>query len=242
LNKRYDPKTYWEARLAAQPGLRGVGHLSFGARYNDWLYRAKSRALESALRGVSLAGKSVLDVGSGVGYFVQWYSDRDANVTGIDIAENAVQDLRRRFRGEFYVMDISRPQPHAPAEYDIVNTWDVMYHIVDDDGFGRALRFLAEQVRPGGLLLVTDRLGGSSDRQAAAHVRMRCLETYQKVLQPLGMTLLGVHFLYRWLNRRLTLPALDSRLAGVLYWLDGLDSRIPSGNLSLGLWRRIASS
>lgn len=239
MSNAYDPKAYWESRLAAQQGLRGVGHISFGERYNEWLYRAKRRTLESALREIPLTGKTVLDVGAGTGYFVQWYIGRGARVCGVDIAQNAVERLRQLYDGDFRVADISAP--HAPelGEYDVVNVWDVMYHIVDNDAFERALRFLVARVRRGGSLLITDRLGAPTDSLEAAHVRMRCQNTYQTTLASFGMEFIGLRFLYHWLNRHVFRPAIDSRLGPVFYWLDGNVSRIPADNLSLGLWRRM---
>jgi 2-polyprenyl-3-methyl-5-hydroxy-6-metoxy-1,4-benzoquinol methylase len=242
LSDAYDPKAYWEERLAAHGGLRGVGHISFGASYNRWLYRAKRRTLESALHDVPLTGKSVLDIGSGTGYFVQWYVEHGARVSGIDITQSSIDRLRQRFPGHFRVIDISAADAPHPGEHDIVNAWDVMYHVVGQEAFERALRYLAAGVRSGGLLMLTDMLGAPTDRQAAPHVCMRSLDTYRSRLAPLGFELVGLHFLYRWLNRYVSIPLIDSRLGALFYWLDGRNPRIPADNLSLGVWRRMASS
>ena len=242
MSSEYEPKEYWEKRLSSHDGLRATGHISFSENYNAWLYRAKRRALERALKNVPLRNKNVLDVGCGNGYFVNWYIKQGANVDGVDIVEPGIEALRRRYRGDFRVLDISAPQVDPVGEYEIVNVWDVLYHIVDDVGFDRALRFVAGNLRAGGLLLVTDRLGAPADSRIAEHVRMRCLETYQAVLQRLGFEFVGLQFLFGWLNRYVSIPAIDSQLGRLFYLLDGGASSPRADNLSLGVWRRIAKS
>jgi len=234
----YVPKSYWEARLSANSNLRGVGHISFSKDYNEWLYRAKRRTLEASLAGVAIDGKSVLDVGSGTGFFVEWYSKRGAVVAGVDITEHSIESLRKRFPGDFRVQDISEPGAHPQRTYDLVNVWDVLYHVVDDDAHARAIQYVASAVRVRGLLLLTDVLGAAQNRRVAAHVRFRSLDTYKSLLEPLGFEFRRVHFLYRWLNRRVTIESLDSRLARLYFWLDNRERAIPSNNVSLGVWER----
>ncbi len=242
MSSRYDPKEYWDARLAQHAGLRGTGHISFAEGYNRWLYRAKERALLRALGDRPLRDRKVLDVGCGNGHFVRWYRDRGAQVTGADISATGIEQLKKTYPGEYHVMDVSAAEAKPIGSFDVVNVWDVMYHIVDDNAFERALRFIASNVGPSGLLLMTDRLEAPADARAAEHVRMRCLRTYQRLLTGSGLDLVGRQFLYRWLNRYVTVPVVDSRLGRFYYWLDGRETSIPTDNLSLGVWRRIVSS
>jgi SAM-dependent methyltransferase len=242
MSAAYDPKAYWEARLIAHGGLRGTGHISFGENYNRWLYRAKRRTLERALAGVVIRGKQVLDVGCGNGYFVDWYLGQGGKVSGLDFAGRSIEALKRRHGGDFRVLDISAPEAELPSRYDIVNAWDVLYHVVDEAGFRRALGLIGSSVRENGLLLITDSFCAASDDLRAGHVRMRCLATYQTLLPTLGFELVGLQFLFRWMNRYVTLPAIDGRLGRFYYWLDGRDTTLPSNNLSLGVWRRTTSS
>jgi SAM-dependent methyltransferase len=242
MTGNYDPKAYWDARLAQHSALRATGHISFGEGYNKWLYRAKERALERALAGRPLRGAEVLDVGCGNGYFVRWYREQGARVTGVDISPTGIERLRREYPGTYHLMDLSQASGAALGSFDVVNVWDVMYHIVDDAAFERALRYIASNVAPGGLLLVTDRMEANGDERVADHVRMRCLASHQRVLSGSGLELVSVQFLYRWLNRYVSHPLVDSRLGRFYYWLDGRGTRVPADNLSLGVWRRTISS
>src|SRR6266566_775311 len=105
MTNRYDPRLYWEERLRNHFNSRGVGHIGFSERYNYWLYRRKRECIETALRRVSLIGKDVLDVGCGTGFFVDWYLNKGAQVSGIDITEVSIERLRRDFPGEFRTQD-----------------------------------------------------------------------------------------------------------------------------------------
>jgi SAM-dependent methyltransferase len=43
------------------------------------------------------------------------------------------------------------------AGYDVINAFDVLYHIVEDDRWRTALERLARALKPGGVLLATPR-------------------------------------------------------------------------------------
>jgi ubiquinone/menaquinone biosynthesis C-methylase UbiE len=47
--------------------------------------------------GIALAGRHVLDVGCGTGFFTEFYLEHGARVTGLDITEARSMRLRERF-------------------------------------------------------------------------------------------------------------------------------------------------
>ena len=236
----YDPKEYWEQRLERDFSLGGVGHIGFSERYNRWLYRRKRRCLEGALRGVHLRDKRVLDVGCGTGFFVEWYLAKGCEVTGIDITEISVKRLRETLPSEFYTRDITAADyPRAATKFDIVNIWDVIYHVVDDDAYDRALDNIASDLGAGGLLLLTDFLGAAADTRLAPHVLGRCLHTYKTKLPVRGFQLIEVRPLYRYLNTS-HFRGLDNYLGAVYYFADNLVRNISTGAVCLSVWRRCA--
>src|SRR5207247_11416024 len=80
------------------------------------------RALARA--GVTLAGRRVLDVGCGTGFFTDFYLRRGATVTGLDITTTSVERLRQRFPdARFVLADVSESVPDE--RFDLVNAFDV---------------------------------------------------------------------------------------------------------------------
>ncbi len=111
---------------------------------------------------------------------------------------------------------MSEGVPGGP--YDVVNVFDVLYHITDDARWEAALRHLAGAVAPGGVLLVTDVF---SDRPSLAeHNVMRPLSRYLAVLQAAGLEreqFVPTHVL---LNRHLGMWRFLNRWPGLLLALD----------------------
>lgn len=240
MSQPYSPKLFWESRLRNSFNLKGVGHIGFSESYNRWLYRRKAICLESALRDTPLEGRDVLDVGCGTGFFVEWYLRRGAHVVGIDITDVSIERLKQRYSGQFYTQDITDPRYNPLAAFDIVNMWDVIYHIVETQAFERALHNISLSVKSGGLFLLTDWFGAASDLRIAPHVYVRCLETHRRTLGAEGFELKGLYPLYNTLNKP-HFGRADNYLAWMYFGLDSCARRIAAENLSLSVWCRSSS-
>lgn len=183
----YLPKEFWDRRLSDQFDLRGTGETGLSLAYNRACYELRREVLVRALRqaGLDPHGKSVLDVGCGTGFFTAWYLAQGASVTGVDIAPTSVERLRERFpEARFLLADVS--EVALEGTFDLVNAFDVLYHVVDDERWAAAVRRLGDAVAPGGALLVTDTFAALG--AIAEHNRMRPLAEYRRLLEPLGFT------------------------------------------------------
>ena len=215
----YRPREFWEQVLTQHPGLRGTGQPGMSSAYNDACYALRREVLDRALReaGFDPRGRGVLDVGSGRGFFTAYYLQRGARVTGIDITSASVTDLSARFPDARFILgDVS--EVALDQRWDLVNAFDVLYHIVDEARFDAALRHLADAVAPGGLLLVTDTF--SALPGLAAHNRMRPLERYRAILEPAGLTLGARYPTHVLLNSDLGLLRFVNRMPWLLLPLD----------------------
>lgn len=217
----YTPREFWDRRLAEQFDLRGTGETGLSLAYNRACYELRLEVLERALRAAAVdpRDRRVLDVGCGTGFFTAWYLGRGAQVTGVDIAPTSVERLRARFpAARFVLADVS--EAALEGSFDVVNAFDVLYHIVDDGRWEAAVRRLGEAVTPGGTLLVTDtfaRLGA-----IAEHNRMRPLAEYRRVLEPLGFEFVRVWPTHVLLNRELGPLRFLNRAPRLLLALDRL--------------------
>src|SRR5439155_5797695 len=129
----YEPRQFWEQRLREHFDLRGTGEAGLSLAYNRAGYALRREVLERALREahVALAGASVLDVGCGTGFFTNFSLERGARVTGIDIAAASVERLAAEFpEARFVRADVGEEE--IAERYDLVNMFDVSFHITDD--------------------------------------------------------------------------------------------------------------
>jgi SAM-dependent methyltransferase len=215
----YRPREFWEDRLSRQFDLRGTGETGLSLAYNRACYRLRREVLDRALRaaGIDPAGRAVLDVGCGTGFFTQYYLERGASVTGLDIAAVSIQRLSERFpQARFVLADVS--EVGLDQRFDVVNAFDVLYHITDDGRWRTALEHLARAVAPGGALLVTDLF--STPSGAAEHNLARPLERYRSILEASGMTVAGLHPTHALLNSDLGPFRFLNRFPGLLLRID----------------------
>ena len=216
----YRPREFWEQILAKQPGLRGTGQPGMSEAYNKACYDLRLEVLGRALReaGFDPRDRRVLDVGCGRGVFTEYYLKRGARVTGIDIARPSISDLTARFpQARFILGDVS--EVALEGSWDLINAFDVLYHIVDEARWETALRHLAAAVAPGGLLLVTDTF--SVLPRLAPHNLMRSLERYRAILEPAGLLLGPRYPTHVVLNSHLRLPRfINNGLPRLLLQLD----------------------
>lgn len=186
----FDPDRYWEEMHRQNRGFAAVGFAGLGVGFNTWMYRVRRVVVRRALRraGLSVEGANVLDVGAGTGFYVRtWLELGAAHVTGIDLSEAAIDALRAEFpQAEFTRDDIADPSDATRSrQYDLVSAFDVLFHIVDDERFARAIENIADITRSGGHLLFSDNfLHGPSIR--GRHQVSRSLAEIDDALQASG--------------------------------------------------------
>lgn len=156
--------SYWEERLSAHYNERGVGDIGLSRSYNSRLYDVRRRVFRRLVRHLPLsaAQTAVLDIGSGTGVYIEeWQRWGAREITGFDITQTAVEHLTRRFpAARFVKSDIGDPLPPSapPARYEVISAFDVLFHIVEDERYDRAIGNIASFLSPGGWFLYSDNL------------------------------------------------------------------------------------
>lgn len=181
---------YWERRLAENPGLTGVGYLALGENYNKWLYRIRKRVFFRYCRSLNMDWNraNVLDIGSGTGFYVRlWEQLGVRDVSGSDLTEFAVCRLRKVFPGRrIHKFDIgSHPLSVEAGHYDAASAFDVLFHVVCDDRFARAIENVYRLLAPGGFFLFSDNFLHFQERRHQHQVH-RNLDRVVEVLQNAG--------------------------------------------------------
>jgi SAM-dependent methyltransferase len=228
----YKPREYWETRLSRDFSLGATGHIGFSRYYNRFMYKLKAHVLEEALKRhkIKVKGSSVLDIGAGTGFFVDQYIKKQAGaVTGIDFAEVSVAFLNKLFPAQhFYRFDAGSDTAPLEEKFDIINVFDVLYHIVEPQGFLKAIENISRFARSGAWIFITDSF--SEKAITDAHVCYRQLPEYREALRRQGIDIVEAVPVFNLMGRspcmndkklisRICAKLIDS-LAWFIYWID----------------------
>lgn len=198
----YKPKEYWEKRISRNTSLKGVGLRQQSEAYNKYLYKLKRRALEKAMlkNPKNINEAHVLDIGCGTGFWVEYYGNLGCHVWGVDITETSVNLLKDAFpKHHFLRLDIGKEDLCFEEEFDIINSFDVLYHIPNDFAFLKAIENISLVAKKGAQIFITDSL--SPPNKQPEHVKFRTLEEYRKSLKKVGIGISMVLPIYHFMNQ-----------------------------------------
>lgn len=154
-------KDYWESRLERTFDLHGTGFIGLGKYYNNWMYKIRKGIVLRKMKAhhIDFTNVSVLDIGSGVGFFIDIWKGLGAKVIGTDLTDIAVRKLKLKYPTDrFYTLDIGNCPNRLldNKKFDIVSAFDVLFHIVDDDRYEKAIKNIHSVLRPHGLFIFSD--------------------------------------------------------------------------------------
>lgn len=167
----YDAKRSWAERyerVLARGGLDDASTISeeqssLRARYH---YNAVENAILEHALGAGLPERpAILDIGAGAGHWIDFYRHvlGAGRVVGVEISAPGAAVLTAAYADEPAVSiveaDVADESFELGERFDVVNAVDVLFHIVDDGLWSRALRNLARHLAPGGRLVVAEHVG-----------------------------------------------------------------------------------
>ena len=196
-------REFWNSRYA-QFTLSESGWLGAGERVNDRIYACKRQALQRALASLGLTRGSrwsVLDAGCGQGHFARFYGEKypGATYVGVDISERAVANLRRTMpNAEFHLADLCEWDDSEGRRFDVVQSFEVLHLILDDDVAVRALTNLKRRLSATGALLVTAAMPATTI-QPSDYLRHRSRWFWESTLEGLGLRIVSERPMYYWL-------------------------------------------
>ena len=196
-------REFWNSRYADFT-LSESGWLGAGEALNDRIYACKRQVLRRAIAALGLTREirwSVLDAGCGQGHFARFYRAEypASSYVGLDISARAITHLQATIPGaEFHVADLCEWDDPQGRMYDIVQSFEVLHLILDDDAMKRALANLARRLSPRGALLVTAALPEQTV-QRSDYLRYRSRAFWNRTIASLGLRLAAERPIYYWL-------------------------------------------
>jgi predicted TPR repeat methyltransferase len=134
----------------------------------------------------------VLDVGSGTGFYIDRWKELGVKaIVGTDITGVAIAELKRKYPSdELYQVDIGGDLENLEnRRFDIVSAFDVLFHIVDDERFERAVRNIYSLLKRGGHFVFSDNFLHRETVRATLQVS-RSLEEIEKILNAAGFRII----------------------------------------------------
>jgi 2-polyprenyl-3-methyl-5-hydroxy-6-metoxy-1,4-benzoquinol methylase len=158
-----DETSHWEEQHRADDSLNAVGWAGLGRAFNGWMYAVRRRVIRRVVPAHVRFGPEtrVLDMGSGTGFYLDLWRELGAgHIEGSDITENATRRLRASRPGvPIHRCDLGGDPGQLPeGPFDVVSAMDVLFHIVDQAAYERAIANLALLVRPGGHVVLSENL------------------------------------------------------------------------------------
>jgi hypothetical protein len=100
-----------------------------------YLRHNQRRQEHLASLGLDLAGRSVLELGAGIGDHSTFFVDRGCRVTITDAREENVQLVGDRLPDqEARILDLDDPDPDFEGRWDILYAYGLLYHLSDPVG------------------------------------------------------------------------------------------------------------
>ena len=195
--ERYDdnPSEWFDGRLvktnfSESRFIGGSGQPEVRYRYS----LMESALIETfAKYNVDLRQSNVLDIGTGLGHWIDFYTEINArSVMGIDFARLSIEILAKKYRNFRNVslkqVDIGSSEINIEGKFDVINAIGIFFHIVDDSRFSQAIQNLRKVSHKDSILIVSGFFPDEGWREESRQIRS--LDTYQQLLSQNGFKIL----------------------------------------------------
>lgn len=122
-----------------------LGHPSYVWRFGQ------DRRLDLIRRYVALENARVLDVGCGIGAYVEKFITHDARAFGVDVDAEKLAEARRAKNLTTLALAVSEALPFPTDSFDAILLHEVIEHVADD---AQTIREACRVCKPGGRVIV----------------------------------------------------------------------------------------
>jgi len=204
-NKLFELKRFYETSL---PEIRNLNTSEFwDERINEEVDHIPydgmtDERIKIAYGFLPKNAKKVLDIGAGYGYVEKLLSKkRNIEIFGNDISENAIKNLKKRFKGSFKLESLYEMK-YKPATFDAVFMLEVLEHVAPSRLF-KLLADVKKILGNGGYLIASvptneglEDMNGNPN----GHMRMYTVDLIVAELKIAGFEVVDVKTLYAFNN------------------------------------------
>lgn len=204
--------SYWDAvALEAEKEERATRIDKWRKAARNWLAhysdnKARDFVMQTIEDHMKLRSDSqILDVGCGVGKWVNLFGEMGFATTGIDSSPWMIRVAKKRIRKDlrklvrFYVMNVAKL--NLPSNFcDMVNCVTVLQHICNDEDWKNAVHEMVRVTKPLGYVLIFGAAPSFVLKKRTRYLRFRAMEDY---ISEFGKA--GAHLTY-WRATDLSFP------------------------------------
>jgi ubiquinone/menaquinone biosynthesis C-methylase UbiE len=161
LDTKQGKVNYWDQRAReygrSRRGYKAICSYGSPYLYNKYIDLVQKKGFYRMLQNAGVQGKTVLDIGCGVGRWCRILAKRGAVVTGADISAEMVKfAMENTGKGVSFVnapvAEIALPD----ASFDLITSVTVLQHVTDTAEFKKSVSNLVRLLKPGGKLLILE--------------------------------------------------------------------------------------
>lgn len=131
--------------------------MKFSGMSHDYATRVKAKLIiDAALKRFdSLSGRSILDIGCGIGLTDAFLQDQPWRISSTDVSPKSIAQAQLRNPGVNYVVGTEDRLPFEDREFDVCFTICVMHH-VPPENWTTFLGEMRRVLKPGGIAMVLE--------------------------------------------------------------------------------------
>lgn len=186
-------KEYWENRIQNNSKYRSIGHQAYNEKTNKKRKKSVIPTLNSIINDEfdNPENRSLLDVGCGTGVYSKFYDSLLGDISGIDISQEAIETINDSNISGTFKQGEASDLPFN-KEFDIVHCFSVLYHIVDDKKWRRAISEITDKTKDNGIIIL--RINWTEEGEnSAKHVKKRKKPEYKDAFKSEGLKIIKKH-------------------------------------------------
>jgi 2-polyprenyl-3-methyl-5-hydroxy-6-metoxy-1,4-benzoquinol methylase len=148
---------------------------------------------------LSLNDCTLLDIGSGSGHWIEFYSSLGVNqIIGVDVSKSSIDYLEEKYKDRpdisLYNGKIVECIDEVNTTLNFVNAIGVMFHIVDDSEWKKTIEKISHKLSEGGVFIVGGHFGLLNginvqfDKDDSINKRLRSKAVWRRTLKNAGFT------------------------------------------------------